>query len=269
MARFVHGARDGSGRRVDGGHDAGQLGEPGVVRAGGELPAHPVPALHVHDDPGGELAGDQARAPLQGPGLAEALVLQQQPGHRRDQVEPAGDGLHRAEPRTVGAFSPGLSPDSSERGRRRPDRDDQGVGFVAGAPDADPADDQLARDLAVLGDQAAPDAALLAGPADGGELGVHRGAGRQGDEGGERAAGRVAGLGADQVTRGPVDPLDGAVPGEQEQRNGRVLEHRAQQAAFGGVASRRAGSPRVGRRPGSAGRRPRPPGAGRWRLRAR
>src|SRR6185437_9360495 len=112
------------------------------------------------------------------------------------------------------------------------------TGVVARPPDADASDDQLARDLAVLGDQAALQAARLAGPADGGELGVQRRPGRHGDERAERTAGRVAGLGADQVPRGPVDPLHGAVLGDEEQRRRRVPEHRAQQAAFGVVGGR-------------------------------
>ena len=106
------------------------------------------------------------------------------------------------------------------------DGDQQRIGFVSVTPDPDPADEELARHQAIRRDQAAPDAALLTGPANGSELGVHRRARRQGDEGGERAAGRVAGLGPDQVTRGPVDPLDRAVAGEQHQRNGRLGEHR-------------------------------------------
>src|SRR5580698_34741 len=99
----MHGARNGSGRGVDGGDGAGQLGQPGVVRSEHELPPDPVPALEVDDDPGGELGGDQAGASLQGPGLAEALILEQQPGHRGDQVKPPGDGLNGAQPGTVTA----------------------------------------------------------------------------------------------------------------------------------------------------------------------
>jgi hypothetical protein len=117
-----------------------------------------------------------------------------------------------------------------------PDRDHQQVGLAA---DADPADDELAGDQAVRGEQAAPDQALPAGPADRGELGVNRGARRQVDEGRERPAGGVPGLGPDQVARRLVDPLDRAVAGEQEQRNGRVAERRPQQTALGAVAARR------------------------------
>ena len=85
------------------------------------------------------------------------------------------------------------------------DGDDQRAGLAA---EADPADEQLAGDQAVLGQQAGPDQARLAGPADRAELGLDRRAGGQVDERGERAAGGVAGLGPDQVAGGPVDPLD-------------------------------------------------------------
>ena len=59
-----------------------------------ELAAQPAAAHDIDDDPGRELPGQQARAPLQGQRFAERAVLQEQPGHRGQQIHPARHRPH-------------------------------------------------------------------------------------------------------------------------------------------------------------------------------
>jgi hypothetical protein len=59
-----------------------------VLRAHGALPGQPAIALYVDNDPGGELPGEQPRAALQGDGLAERGVLQQEPRHGGHEIQP-------------------------------------------------------------------------------------------------------------------------------------------------------------------------------------
>ncbi len=94
-ARLVHLARRRPGLRV---HRPDHPRELLRLPVGGphhDLPPKPLPAVDIDDDPGRQLPGQQPRAPLQRHRLAERGVLQQQPGHRGDQVQPVRHGLHR------------------------------------------------------------------------------------------------------------------------------------------------------------------------------
>jgi len=75
--------------RVHRRHHLGQLLRLLAFRPRHHLPPQPALPLHVHDDPGGQLAGEQPGALLQGNRLAVGDIFQQDPRGRGDQVEAA------------------------------------------------------------------------------------------------------------------------------------------------------------------------------------
>ena len=222
----MHLARGRARRRIHGGDIIGQV-RGLALGSHDELPAQPLPPVHVHDHPRGELAGQQPGTALQGHRLAVGGVLQEQPGRGRDQVVAVDHGLHEAA-RAVGAGY------RNRIGRLVPAR------FPAGhaghhheqvAVPARPgqAGGQLCGRRSLRMEQAALDPPGPPGPRDRGELALHRGPGGEVHERGEELPGRVAGPGPEQLAGPVVDSLHGGVRAEQEHRHGRVLEHGAQQ----------------------------------------
>ncbi len=208
-----------------------------VLRTHDELAPQPLPPFHVHDDPGGQLPGEQPGAALQGHRFAVGGVLQEQPGRRRDQVVAVDHRLHQAG-RAVLAATRVLSPRRLRAGRlvcvgsgvqARSGPAGHHHELVAVSAHLGQADGQLGARRSVRAQQAALDPPGLPGPRDGGELALHRGAGGQVHERGEELADRVPGAGAEQLAGPGVDPLHGDVRAEQEHRHRRVLEYRAQQ----------------------------------------
>ena len=273
-----------AGLRVDPADDPRDVLGVGPGRAHHDLaPQQPLAPLNVDDHPGGQLAGQQPGAALQGDALAEGGVLEEQPGGGGDQVEPVGDGLDGADGlaavrgrgdgvagrdrgrdgRGRGGLGGGLAPARRGRWCRRRRRRRLGRGGTAGNRDGrghhqaglgaavDDVEQQHGADHRVPAEQRAGHPAALAGAHHRGQLGVHRGPGRQVHERGQRLAGGVPGARAEQLPGADVGPADGAVPVQQEHRHRRAGEHGPQQAALGvgGVRALVAGRDGLGPQP--------------------
>ncbi len=195
LSRFVDLLRQGAWRGVQGRGGIADPGQSRALRPDHELAAQPPSAIEVNDHPGSQLAGQQAGAALQGHGLAEVLVLQQEPGHGGHQVHPLSDGLDRPGWMTIrcpgGHGIPARPAAGAAAGRYRGcpglvvgtvsvdrvadsvgDGHDEPVGITA---DADQSDGQHPGRGPGRTEQAASDPGDVAAPGHRAELRLHRG----------------------------------------------------------------------------------------------
>ncbi len=189
-----------------------------LIRPGDVVaPEQPAP-VHVHDHPRAQRLGQQPGAPLQGDGLAERDVLQQQPAGRGGQVQPPGHHRHHGIGRAWPSQGKGSRAGRRAPGPRRrplPGRDQQPV---VPAAHADRPHVQHAADPAPGRQQLAVQLPAALGAGGRGQQRTDRRPPGRFDERAERLPGRIAAGRPEQRARGRVGAAHGAVLAQHEQR---------------------------------------------------